>query len=284
MKRSMLSASRASPRNQSAGVGRQQAEQTGPGAKTGAGVRVAQHGAVGQGMECGDGGRDVEVVAQGFEDRGRGRPGGRGAGAVERAIEAVELALTVSERVVGEIQDRTVMGAHQGQAEGLARCAGEGVADGGEVAKAFRHLLAVDLEHGVVHPKVGEVAARVGAEALGALVLVVGEDQVFAAEMDVEILAEMGLAHGAALDVPAGAAAAPGTVPARLGVVGRLPKHEVGGVALVGGDFDACAGDEVLDVAARQGTVAAEGSDREQDVAFGGVGRGRDRGCGRSGR
>ena len=50
----------------------------------------------------------------------------------------------------------------------------------------------------------------VGAAALGDLVLVVREDQVEAAAVDVERHAQPALAHGRALDVPAGAAVAPG--------------------------------------------------------------------------
>ena len=54
------------------------------------------------------------------------------------------------------------------------------------------------------------------AQRLGDLVFVVREDQVEAAGMDVEDLPEIALAHRGALDVPAGAAAAPGRVPAGL--------------------------------------------------------------------
>ncbi len=48
-----------------------------------------------------------------------------------------------------------------------------------------------------------------GAVALGALVLVVREDQVEAAAVDVELLAELAHRHGGALDVPARPAVAP---------------------------------------------------------------------------
>ncbi len=80
------------------------------------------------------------------------------------------------------------------------------------------------------------------------------------------------LGHGAALDVPAGAAAAPGAVPA--GLLGRrgLPEHEVHRAALVGRDLDAAAGDHVVGRAPRQRAVAVEAVDGEQHVALGLVG------------
>ena len=49
-----------------------------------------------------------------------------------------------------------------------------------------------------------------GALGLGDFVLVVGKDEIDAAAMDVEGLAQQRLAHGRAFDVPAGTAAAPG--------------------------------------------------------------------------
>ena len=55
--------------------------------------------------------------------------------------------------------------------------------------------------------------------------------------------------------------------------VGRLPQHEVAGVALVGRDLDARAGEHVVGVAAaRAGRTRAKLGDGEQHVAFGRVG------------
>ena len=84
-----------------------------------------------------------------------------------------------------------------------------------------------------VHPVAHERLAgrRLG---LGRLALVVGEDQVGAAAVQVDGRAQ--LAHGQrrALDVPAGPAPAPQRVPRRLVGRRRLPQHEVERVALVG--------------------------------------------------
>ncbi len=88
-------------------------------------------------------------------------------------------------------------------------------ADGQKVAEALRHLLAVHPQHAVMQPDPGEAAAGEGAAALRHLVLVVREDQVAPAAVDVERLAEVAPGHGAALDVPAGTPASPRTLPAR---------------------------------------------------------------------
>src|SRR3954468_22536628 len=68
---------------------------------------------------------------------------------------------------------------------------------------------------------------------LGDLVLMVGEDQVRPAAVDVEVQAEDLLRHGRALDVPARPATAPGGLPERvLALLVSLPEGEVLRVAL----------------------------------------------------
>src|SRR3546814_14021744 len=61
----------------------------------------------------------------------------------------------------------------------------------------------------------------VGAAALGNLVLVMREDQVLAAGMDVEDLAQVLRRHGGAFDVPAWPPPAPRAVPAGLVRIAR---------------------------------------------------------------
>ena len=91
--------------------------------------------------------------------------------------------------------------------------------------------------------------------------------------MDVEGLAEIGLAHRRAFDVPARPAAPPGTVPARQLRRRRLPQHEIGGIALVGRDLDAGAGDHlVARAAARACRNRGMRRHREQHVMFGDIG------------
>ena len=77
-----------------------------------------------------------------------------------------------------------------------------------------------------MHPVAGKGAA-VGALALGDLVLVVGENQVLTAAVEVNGLAQVGAAHGAALNVPARTAHAVGALPGRLTGLGCFPDGKV---------------------------------------------------------
>ena len=88
----------------------------------------------------------------------------------------------------------------------------EHVAEPGDVADRLGHLLLAHLEHPVVHPDLRERLPARG-QRLRRLVLVVREDQVVAAAVDLEAHAERLLRHRRALDVPTGPAPAPGRVP-----------------------------------------------------------------------
>ncbi len=57
-----------------------------------------------------------------------------------------------------------------------------------------------------MHPDIGHDFRAVGAAGLGDFVFVMGEDEIEAAAMDVEDLAQMEFRHGRAFDMPAGAA------------------------------------------------------------------------------
>ncbi len=108
--------------------------------------------------------------------------------------------------------------------------------------------------------------------ALGDFVLVVGENQILAATMDVEGLAEILHAHGRTFDMPAGPAGSPGGFPGGLAGLGRLPQGEVHRVALLLAGSDAGAGPHFVHVALGQFEVAGELLHREVDVAAGGIG------------
>ena len=86
-----------------------------------------------------------------------------------------------------------------------------------------------------------------GAARLGQLVFVVGELQVDPARVYIEDLAQDIAGHGAALDVPARAAAAPRAGPARLIVRRWLPDHKIHRVAFVRRDLDPRTGDHIVD-------------------------------------
>ena len=103
----------------------------------------------------------------------------------------------------------------------------KGVPYGPEVAQALAHLLAIHIDEAVVHPvsdhRLG-FGATLGLEYLG---LVMGEPQVMATAMDVELLAEVIEGHRRALDVPSRPAIAPRALPRGLARLGQLPEREV---------------------------------------------------------
>ena len=121
------------------------------------------------------------------------------------------------EGLVREVNRRAVVGLEEEEADCHRRVGlleklvlpGEELVEGYEVTLRLAHLLAVDCQHVVVHPVADAVVAVVG-DALRDLALVVGELEVHAAAVDVELLAEVFLAHDGALEVPPGEAVAPG--------------------------------------------------------------------------
>ena len=171
-----------------------------------------------------------------------------------------------------EIERLAIVRRQQQQADRLAGILVEQLVHGEEVAQRLAHLLAGDVEEAVVHPVLRHDAVAEGATALRDLVLVVREDQVEAAGMDVESLAQMLRAHRRALDVPARPAATPGTCPARLVRRRGLPQHEVGGVLLVGRDLDPGTGHQLVVRAPRQAAVVVHRGHAEQHMTLGGVG------------
>src|SRR5438105_4363499 len=67
--------------------------------------------------------------------------------------------------------------------------------------------------------------------ALGNLVLVVRKDEIGAATMNIDLVAESFANHGRALDMPARAPATPWTGPRRLTLPGPFPQRKVARVA-----------------------------------------------------
>jgi len=118
-------------------------------------------------------------------------------------------------------------------ADGLRPPALQGVLDGQRVAQALAHLDAFERQRTGQRPVAGE-GRVVDGFALGHFALVVGEDVLQAAAVDVERLAQVFGGHGRAFDVPAGEAHAPRAVPAQDVLrFGFLPQSEVGRVALL---------------------------------------------------
>ena len=67
--------------------------------------------------------------------------------------------------------------------------------NGHQVTDGFRHLLTTQLEHAIVDPIAGELLAC-ETFALGDLVLVVGEDQVIPAAVNIDLFSKVIQVHG----------------------------------------------------------------------------------------
>jgi len=102
-----------------------------------------------------------------------------------------------------------------------------------EVAEALAHLLSVDGNHVVVHPVVNHLVA-LRSHSLRYLALMMREDEVHAASVNIEMAAQIFSAHSSTLAMPAGETIAPRTWPAH-DVLGRglLPKGKVGLIFLL---------------------------------------------------
>ena len=149
------------------------------------------------------------------------------------------------------------MAAEDEGAQGFAVVVLEHVTHGEEVAERFAHFLVVDLHEAVVQPVVNMLVTA-GAFALRDFAFVVREFEVHAAAVDIEVFAERGRAHHRAFDVPAGAALAPGAVPAGFAGLCRFPQHEIERVVFRFVHRDAFAGAQVVQAAVGELAVAGE--------------------------
>ena len=115
-----------------------------------------------------------------------------------------------------------------------------------------------------MHPQLRELAAAAGL-GLGNLVLVVGEDEIHAATVDVQ--GKPGAGHGGTLYVPAGTPLAPGAFPVGLAWLGSLPQGKVHGILLflAWGYARACL--HVVQIPVGELAVVGKGADPEVDVA-----------------
>src|SRR5712692_1525493 len=106
------------------------------------------------------------------------------------------------------------MRAQESEADHFSGCLGERLAHRDEITLRLCHFGATDGQHAVMHPISRERAPIMRADTLRDLVLVMGEDQIEPAAVNVESLTQRVLAHRRAFDVPAGAAASPRALPA----------------------------------------------------------------------
>ena len=133
------------------------------------------------------------------------------------------------------------------------------VADHEEVALGLGHFLIVDGQEAVVQPIMRKGAA-VCTLGLCDLVLVMRENQIKTAGMDVDGLAEVLVRHSRALNMPARAAlAAPRRIPSRLTRLCSLPDREVHRIFLYLADRDAGTGLQLLHRLVAQLAILGEG-------------------------
>mmetsp|Transcript_1770 Transcript_1770/g.5275 ORF Transcript_1770/g.5275 Transcript_1770/m.5275 type:complete len:306 (-) Transcript_1770:485-1402(-) len=136
--------------------------------------------------------------------------------------------------------DRTPVAMHcaeEAEVVGGARAAVEELSHGNKVLQRLTHLPPFDVQVPRVHPAAAPLLAAPAvwgrAAPLRDFVLVVREGQVDPARVQVQRVAEGGLCHCAAFDVPPRSSAAPGRVPAGLRIgLGGLPESKVSLVSL----------------------------------------------------
>jgi hypothetical protein len=205
-------------------------------------------GRVGSADEIKDGGAGfggVEVVAESIVE---GLVGGGGVGvesgiasrwegsvgetAMERA-EALDGTGGFDETAESEVELMAIRDGGKQEANGGGFVTlQEQIAKGEEIAFGFRHLAAFDEEEADVHPVAGEGLAG-GGFRLRDFVFVMGEHEVFAAEVEVEAVAEKFARHSRALDMPAGATGTDGRLPEIFVGLGSFPEGEVAGAVFV---------------------------------------------------
>jgi hypothetical protein len=175
--------------------------------------------------------------------------------------------------VEGEIERLAIGDRGQQVADGLGGVAARHhVPQGVEVAQRLGHLLPFHQQEFRVQPETGE---RLAGERfrLRDLVLMVRKDEVHAARVQVERIAQVLDGHHGALDVPAGAAGADLGVPEGLALLGGLPQGEIARVVffvLVG--IHARAADDAAEIGVGQLAVLREAGDTEVDRPVAGIG------------
>src|SRR5215211_7219988 len=214
----------------------------------------------------------VEVVGQGVEEALRvrvERVGGRRV-AVEPAEEVthpLDRPPSVPQGLLRERHRLPVVGSDHPHHERVPAVLLDGHMKQPDVPDRLRHLLGFQLDHAVVHPDARQRPAARGLR-LGDLVLVVREDEVRAAAVDLEVDAEDRLGHGRALDVPARPTLAPrGVPPGVFALLAPLPQREVLRRLLQLGGVVALALLHLLERPVGELPVAVERRDAEVDVA-----------------
>ena len=196
-------------------------------------------------------------------------PRGKGLQIILRIRKPRKAGLRVLQAFVAEIQRTAVMRLQNEKPHDLPRIFFENIRHRKEVVQRLAHLLVVDRDKAVVHPIPGE-AVRTAAIRLrlGNLVLMVREDQVAAAAMEIKGFAQILQRHRRTFDVPSGPSFAPRTFPRRLARLRGLPKREIHRILFPRVHLDPRARHHIVKIAPAELSVIFEGFDAVIDVAF----------------
>ena len=104
--------------------------------------------------------------------------------------------------------------------------------DGKEISEGFGHLLVIDVQEAIVHPVICK-GLVVCCLRLRDFILVMREDKILTACMDIDLLTQVLLGHDRTLNMPARTTLAPRGLPVRLAFFFRLPENEIGRILLV---------------------------------------------------
>ena len=126
--------------------------------------------------------------------------------------------------------------------DGIRAVFGQDVLDGQHIAQRFAHLFFADLQKSVMHPVFDKRFLPVKAFGLGDLILMMREDQVLSAAVNIDLFAQIFHRHGGAFDMPAGPALSPGAFPGRFARFGGFPEGEVHGMFFLFADLDSGSG------------------------------------------
>ena len=125
--------------------------------------------------------------------------------------------LSLFEALIAEIQRAAVMCLQDEEADHLTRILLEDILDREEVILGLGHLLIVDRNETIVQPVLGKAVIVTDAGLrLSNLILMMREDQITSATVEIKFLTKILERHGRALDMPARTSFAPGAVPARF--------------------------------------------------------------------
>ena len=215
-------------------------------------------------------GRFQELL--GLRRFGTGRHGEEFQDIIDGRTEAFEAARHFFQAFVAKVQRAAVVVGNEEEAQGIGAVVFQDVLDEEEVVQRLTHLFRIDRDEAVVEPVFDHrLLAREGF-GLGDFIFMMRENEVAAAAVEVEGVAEVFVAHGRAFDVPARTAFAPGAVPRRFTRFRAFPEGEVHGVVLAVVDFDAGAGHHVVEAAAAQFAIVGELFDAVIDVVVDDIG------------